>query len=85
MTTSSVPLSAIVGFTKNLRVFDSLGRSEMASCFLPAERSAVGTNSPPFFTDRIFDFYRSEHDRHRRRLDRDGHDEKAVPLQLFTT
>ena len=50
MTTSSVPLSAIVGFTKNLRVFDSLGRSEMASCFLPAERSAVGTNSPPFFT-----------------------------------
>lgn len=51
MTTSSVPLSAIVGFTKNLRVFDSLGRSEMASCFLPAERSAVGTNSPPFFTN----------------------------------
>lgn len=51
MTTSSVPLSAIVGFTKNLRVFDSLGRSEMASCFLPAERSAVGTNSPPFFTE----------------------------------
>lgn len=78
MTTSSVPLSAIVGFTKNLRVFDSLGRSEMASCFLPAERSAVGTNSPPFFT-------KSEHDRHRRRLDRDGHGEKAVPLQLFTT
>lgn len=51
MTTSSVPLSAIVGFTKNLRIFDSLGRSEMASCFLPAERSAVGTNSPPFFTN----------------------------------
>lgn len=51
MTTSSVPLSAIVGFTKNLRVFDSLGRSEMASCFLPAERSAAGTNSPPFFTN----------------------------------
>ena len=51
MTTSSVPLSAIVGFTKNLWVFDSLGRSEMASCFLPAERSAVGTNSPPFFTN----------------------------------
>ena len=47
MTTSSVPLSAIVGFTKNLRVFDSLGRSEMASCFLPAERSLSALTRRP--------------------------------------
>lgn len=89
MTTSSVPLSAIVGFTKNLRVFDSLGRSEMASCFLPAERSAVGTNSPPFFTNvgKIASLTSID-------LSTTGivaawivtvMAKKAVPLQLFTT
>lgn len=55
MTTSSVPLSAIVGFTKNLRVFDSLGRSEMASCFLPAERSAVGSTAGSMAGNAIYD------------------------------